>query len=32
LPTDLPNNAERAAWMGENGCAAQARRLLQAGS
>ena len=29
LPAGLRNNAERAAWMGENGCAAQGRRLLQ---
>ena len=32
LPPELPNDAERAAWMGENGCAAQGRRLLQRGS
>jgi len=31
IPAELPNDAERAAWMGENGCAAQARRLLQGG-
>jgi hypothetical protein len=31
IPTGLRNDAERAAWMGEHGCASQARRLLQAG-
>jgi hypothetical protein len=31
LPADLRNDAERAAWMGEHGCAPQGRRLLQAG-
>jgi hypothetical protein len=31
LPAGLRNDAMRAAWMGEHGCAAQARRLLQAG-
>jgi hypothetical protein len=31
VPAGLPNDAERAAWMGEHGCAPQARRLLQGG-